>query len=142
MYVVFSLSFFLTGSDISPPLLLPFSFISQFPKDVASCFVSFPSSLSDCHLDSCPLLSLFLVSTTVYQDSYSLLYIRLTCFPVMASTQFLAATSFPASLVHTVFPGLAPRVRHTALLRFGINFFFILTYRLFEDYIIFYLLVY
>lgn len=142
MFPISSFSFFLTGSDISP-LLLSFSLVTQFPKDVASCFVFFTPCLSDCHLDSHPLLSLFLVvATAVYQDSYGLFYIRLTFFQRWLQLSSWMPPHF-LLLSSVLFPqGSCPKCDRQLCRDSVLTFFFFLTYRSFEDYIIFYLLVY
>lgn len=119
----FLLSLF-SSQDLTFPLfavLFPYHPVS---KGCASCFVSFTPCLSDCHLDSHPLLSLFLVvATAVYQDSYSLFYIRLTFFQ-----RWLQLSSWLRPhillLICPVFPRLVPKVWQTALSRFGFNFLF------------------
>lgn len=135
-------SLFLAGPEISP-LWLPFSLIASFQRLLLSSFVSFSpwnDAFQDCHLDSCALLGLFLICQ--YRDLprlYSVLYFRLTFFPAMVSNPFLTSFSLSSFLLYAVFPGLVPKVWHTALLGLGINFFF--TYRWFEDSRILYLLV-
>lgn len=145
---VFSFSFFLQDLKSTPPpppasfaafFLLSPSFQRMFLLALCPClpaarafrlqprFAPTSESLPRCLHRSLPGLC------------YSLSYFRLTLFPAMVSTQLLAATSFPSSLIATVFPGLVPKVWRIGLLTFGINFFF--TYRWFEEYVIFDLLV-
>lgn len=81
-------------------------------------------AFQDCHLHSCSLQSFLHCHDHNLPRLNRVLYHRLTFFPARVSNLSLIPFSLPSFLFYAVFPGLMPKVWHTALLGFGINFFF------------------
>lgn len=137
MSSIVRVSVFLAGPDIYPLSLPPF--LTPFPKRVPRrpriCF-----SLMRCHSGAAASShahgSPFLTATTaIYRDSAGLSTSGWLSLLVVVASQFLFPPSLPSPLVHTVFPGCAPKVWKTALPGFDGNFSF--TDRWLEEYIMF-----
>lgn len=109
------------------PPLASFFLYRQFPKAV-SLFLCLLFSLKWCLSRlpprfMCPSRSFPHCQYRDLPRLYRVLYFRLTFFPAMVSNPFLTSFSLSSFLLYAVFPGLVPKVWHTALLGFGINFF-------------------